>query len=405
MKILVLNCGSSSIKYQLVQMSSKSDSSVLAKGQVERIGLIDGVLTHKPMGKPKFEFVQSIADHSVGINIILAALTDPSHGVIESLGEISAAGHRVAHGGEYFQDSAIVTSTVKQQIESCFELAPLHNPANLKGILSIEKLLPSIEQVAVFDTSFHQSMPRETYLYAIPYKYYEDMRIRRYGFHGTSHKYVAEKACEMTGLDFENSKIITCHIGNGASVTAIKNGKSYDTSMGFTPVDGLMMGTRCGSIDPGVVLHIMEKEGITSAKVNDLINKQSGLLGVSGVSSDMRDVKAAAEAGNDKAGLAIRMFCTRLKRFVGGYFAELEGADMLVFTGGIGENEAMIRREVCAGLGAMGIELDEPLNEVSSGRDTVVSQSSSRVKIVVACTDEELVIASDTFRLLRTRPE
>lgn len=386
-------------------MKSKSDSVVLAKGQVERIGLIDGVLTHKPMGKPKFEFVQSIADHSVGINIILAALTDPSHGVIESLGEISAAGHRVAHGGEYFQDSAIVTSTVKQQIESCFELAPLHNPANLKGILSIEKLLPSIEQVAVFDTSFHQSMPRETYLYAIPYKYYEDMRIRRYGFHGTSHKYVAEKACEMTGLDFENSKIITCHIGNGASVTAIKNGKSYDTSMGFTPVDGLMMGTRCGSIDPGVVLHIMEKDGITSAKVNDLINKQSGLLGVSGVSSDMRDVKAAAEAGNDKAGLAIRMFCTRLKRFVGGYFAELEGADMLVFTGGIGENEAMIRREVCAGLGAMGIELNEPLNEMSSGRDTVVSQSSSRVKIVVACTDEELVIASDTFRLLRTRPE
>lgn len=404
MKILVLNCGSSSIKYQLIKINGKDANLVLAKGQVERIGLTDGVLTHKPEGKPKFTFVQSIPDHSVGINIILAALTDENHGVIESLSEISAAGHRVAHGGEYFQDSAIVNSTVKQQIESCFELAPLHNPANLKGILSIEKLLPSIEQVAVFDTSFHSSMPRESFLYAIPYKYYEDMRVRRYGFHGTSHKYVAQKACEMTGLDFQTAKIITCHIGNGASITAIKDGKSFDTSMGFTPVDGLMMGTRSGTVDPGAVLYIMEKEGLSTSKANDLINKQSGLLGISGVSSDMRDVKAAAAAGNDRAQLALTMFTARIKRFLGGYFAELEGADLVVFTGGVGENESFVRRDVCAGLGSMGIELDNRANE-ETRNDAIISTGNSRVKVVVACTDEELVIASDTFRLLRRRPD
>lgn len=404
MKILVLNCGSSSIKYQLIKINGKDANLVLAKGQVERIGLTDGVLTHKPEGKPKFTFVQSIPDHSVGINIILAALTDENHGVIESLSEISAAGHRVAHGGEYFQDSAIVNSTVKQQIESCFELAPLHNPANLKGILSIEKLLPSIEQVAVFDTSFHSSMPRESFLYAIPYKYYEEMRVRRYGFHGTSHKYVAQKACEMTGLDFQTAKIITCHIGNGASITAIKDGKSFDTSMGFTPVDGLMMGTRSGTIDPGAVLYIMEKEGLSASKANDLINKQSGLLGISGVSSDMRDVKAAAAAGNDRAQLALTMFTARIKRFLGGYFAELEGADLIVFTGGVGENESFVRRDVCAGLGSMGIELDARANE-ETRNDAIISTGNSRVKVVVACTDEELVIASDTFRLLRRRPD
>lgn len=405
MKILVLNCGSSSIKYQLIQIKSKTESKLLAKGQVERIGLTDSVLTHKPADKPKLAFVQSIPDHSVGINLILKTLTDPDHGVIESLNDISAAGHRVAHGGEYFKDSAIVTPLVKQQIESCFELAPLHNPANLKGILSIERLLPSIPQVAVFDTSFHQSMPLDTYLYAIPYKYYEEYRIRRYGFHGTSHKFVAQKACEMLGLDFESSKIITCHIGNGASITSIKNGKSYDTSMGFTPVDGLMMGTRSGTIDPGVLLYIMDKENISVQKANDLINKQSGLLGISGVSSDMRDVKQAAANGNEKAQLALRMFTSRLKRFIGGYIAEMEGVDAVVFTGGIGENESFVRHDVCKGLQYMGIELNEQTNEESNGKDAVISSPCSRVKVVVACTDEELVIASDTFRLLRKRPE
>lgn len=404
MKILVLNCGSSSIKYQLIQIKSKTDNNLLAKGQIERVGLTDGVLTHKPQGKPKLQWVMNIPDHSVGINAILKALIDPNHGVIESLGEIAAAGHRVAHGGEYFKESVIVTPTVKQQIESCIELAPLHNPANLKGIMSIEKLLPSIQQVAVFDTSFHQSMPRESYLYAIPYHYYEDMRIRRYGFHGTSHKFVAQKACEMAGLDMNNSKIITCHIGNGASITSILNGKSLDTSMGFTPVDGLMMGTRSGTIDPGALLYIMEKEGISARKANDLINKQSGLLGISGVSSDMRDVKAAAAQGNDRAQLALKMFTGRLKRFVGGFIAEMEGADLIVFTGGVGENEEFVRRDVCKGLEYMGLYLDQQLNEVSSGKDAVISKSNSQVKVVVACTDEELVIATDTFNLLRRRP-
>lgn len=405
MKILVLNCGSSSIKYQLIQVKSKTESNVLAKGQIERIGLNDGVLTHKPAGKPKMAFVQSIPDHSVGINLILSVLTDADHGVIESLNEIAAAGHRVAHGGEYFKDSAIVTPSVKQKIESCFELAPLHNPPALRGILSIEKLLPSIQQVAVFDTSFHQSMEPEAYLYAIPYKYYEEMRIRRYGFHGTSHKFVAQKACEQTGLDFATSKIITCHIGNGASVTAIKNGKSIDTSMGFTPVDGLMMGTRSGTIDPGALLYIMEKEGLSVQKANDVINKQSGLLGVSGVSSDMRDVMVAAAAGNECAKVSLEMFNARLKRFVGGYFAELEGADAIVFTGGVGENEPIVRAAVCKGLEGMGIVLDTELNVSCNRGDAVINKPESKVKVVISCTDEELVIASDTFRLLRTRPE
>lgn len=405
MIILVLNCGSSSIKYQLIKISNPAEHKLMAKGQIERIGLTDGVLTHKPTDKPKFQFIKNIPDHSVGINLILDALTDEHHGVIESLSEIAAAGHRVAHGGEYFLDSAIVTPTVKQQIENCFELAPLHNPANLRGILSIERLLPTIPQVAVFDTSFHQTMSREAYLYAIPYKYYEEQRIRRYGFHGTSHKYVAQKACEMTGMDFNNCKIVTCHIGNGASITAIKNGKSIDTTMGFTPVDGLMMGTRSGTIDPGVLLYIMDKEGINSQKVTDLINKQSGLLGISGVSSDWRDIHAAAESGNERARIAIAMFFARIKRFLGGYMAELEGTDMIVFTGGIGENVPLLREAACRGLESMGIYVNGQLNDQIHGKDAVISTPTSPVKVVVATTNEELVIATDTFRLLRKRPE
>ena len=405
MIILVLNCGSSSIKYQLIRMKSQADYNLLAKGQVERIGLTDGRLTHKPNGKPKYEFIQSIPDYSVGINLILSSLTDPDHGVIESLSEIAAAGHRVAHGGEYFKDSAIVNPTVKQQIESCFELAPLHNPASLRGILSIEKLLPSIPQVAVFDTSFHQTMLPDVYLYAIPYKYYEDMRIRRYGFHGTSHKYVAQKACELAGLDFDKAKIITCHLGNGCSVCSIREGKSFDTSMGFTPVDGLMMGTRSGTIDPGALLYIMEKENMSTQRMSDLINKESGLLGISGVSSDMRDVKAAALAGNEKAMMAVKMFVGRMKRFIAGYMAEMHGADMLVFTGGIGENEEFIREMVCEGLDFMGIQIDRQTNDQASGTDKIISKTNSSVKVATIQTNEEYVIASDTFRLLRRRPE
>lgn len=401
MKILVLNCGSSSIKYQLLDITSKTESTLLAKGLVERIGLTDGVINHKPIGKAKYVATQTIADHTVGINLILRALTHPDHGVISSLEEIATAGHRVAHGGEYFKDSAIVTPTVIQQIESCFELAPLHNPANLKGILSIERLLPSIQQVAVFDTSFHQTMEPAQFLYPLPYKYYTDLHVRRYGFHGTSHKFVAQKACQMTGLDFETSKIITCHLGNGASITAIKNGKSIDTSMGFTPTEGLMMGTRCGSVDPGALLYIMEKEGISTKIMNDVINKESGFVGVTGISSDMRDIKAAAKNGDEKSNYAIDIFRSRIKKNVGAYFAELEGADLIVFTGGVGENDFLTRSTVCKGLESMGIEFDFEINEKAEGVDAILSTKTSKVKVVVATTDEELVIASDTFRLLR----
>lgn len=402
MIILVLNCGSSSIKYQLINMKSKSESTVMAKGQIERIGLTDGILTHKPEGKPKYQMIDSIPDHTVGINLILDALMDSHHGVITSLNEISAVGHRVAHGGEYFPDSVIISAKVKQQIESCFDLAPLHNPPALRGILSIEKLLPSIQQVAVFDTSFHQSMSREAYLYAIPYKYYEEYRVRRYGFHGTSHKFVAQKACAMTGIDFNNSNIITCHIGNGASITAIRNGKSIDTSMGFTPVDGLMMGTRCGAVDPGAVLYIMDKDRLSTQQATDILNKESGFIGVSGVSSDMRDIMAARAAGNDRAALAVDMFNLRIKKFVGSYMAELGGVDLIVFTGGIGENEPIMRQTVCSNMERMGIKFNPAANDGVRGKDVILSADDSQVKVVVATTDEELVIASDTFRLLRS---
>ncbi len=401
MKILVLNCGSSSIKYQLLDLTTQCTPDLLAKGQVERIGLAEGKLVHKPEGKTPFELLQPIADHSVGINLILQALVNPEHGVIENLGEIKAAGHRVAHGGEFFTDSAIVNAEVKAQIEACFELAPLHNPPALKGILSIEKLLPAIGQVAVFDTSFHSSMPEESFLYGIPYKYYDEMRIRRYGFHGTSHKFVAQKACEMAGLDFETSKIVTCHIGNGASVTAIDCGKSINTSMGFTPLDGLLMGTRCGDIDPGVLIYIMEKEGISASRMSDVLNKESGFLGVSCVSSDMRDIVAADEAGEKLATLTMKMTTNRLRRYIGGYFAELGGADLVVFAGGIGENEPFLRNDSLEGLGFLGIEINSDLNNaLKKGEDAIISTPESKVKVVVACTDEELVIARDTFRLL-----
>lgn len=301
MKILVLNCGSSSIKYQVIDMKSATEYSLLVKGIIERIGLSDAILTHKPVGKPVYEVVRSIPDHTSGISLILDALVDPEYGVLESISEIAAVGHRVAHGGEYFKDSALVDKSVKQKIEACFDLAPLHNPANLKGILAMENILPNTPQVAVFDTSFHQTMPAKNFMYALPYKYYEDYRVRRYGFHGTSHKYVAQTACKLTGIDMNRSKIVTCHIGSGASVAAILNGESYDTSMGFTPVDGLIMGTRCGSTDPGALIYIAEKEGINLDRLSVMINKESGMLGITGVSSDMRDIRAAAESGNPRA--------------------------------------------------------------------------------------------------------
>ncbi|MFI3315739.1 MAG: acetate kinase [Rikenellaceae bacterium] len=404
MVILVLNCGSSSVKYQVIDMKS-ADNNLLAKGQIERIGLNDGILVHKPVGKPDYRITKPIPDHTVAINLILNVIIDPVHGVLSSFADVNAVGHRVTHGGEYFTDSAIVTETVKQHIQNCIDLAPLHNPANLKGILAIENLLPTIQQVAVFDTSYHQTIPPENFLYAIPYRYYEDMRIRKYGFHGTSHKYVAKKACKTYGVDFNNSKIITCHIGNGGSVTAILNGESINTSMGFTPVDGLMMGTRCGSIDPSVLLYIADNEGLNTSKINDLINKESGLYGVAGISSDMRDNLQASDDGNKKARLALNIFNNRVKEFIGSYAALLGGVDMIVFTGGIGEHDMFVRHGACTNMEYMGIKINEEVNYDAWGIDVEISTPDSKVKVVVTKTDEEYVIASDTYRLLSNKFE
>ncbi len=400
MIVLVLNCGSSSIKYQVIDMERAGKSRLLAKGLVERIGLAEGMLTHKPVGGEKFEVTSPIPDHTAGIKLIISALTDRDHGVIGSLDELNAVGHRVAHGGEYFKESAVVDDDVIAKIRSCFELAPLHNPANLEGILSIAKLLPQVPQVAVFDTSFHQSIPAENYLYALPYKYYEKYRVRKYGFHGTSHCFVAQKGAAMAGVDFHNARIITCHVGNGASVAAIRNGRSFDTSMGFTPVDGLIMGTRCGSVDPGALLYIAGKEHFSFEDVSRMINRESGVEGITEISSDMRDIDAAAAAGNERAILALKMYDERVKKFVGAYAAILGGVDLIVFTGGVGENSDRLRRNVCQGLEFMGVEFDEEANRGCRGVDKILSKPSSRVKVVVATTDEELVIATDTFRLV-----
>ncbi|MDD3108658.1 MAG: acetate kinase [Alistipes sp.] len=399
MKILVLNCGSSSIKYQVIAMKSPTENTLLGKGIIERIGLPDAILTHKPVGKPVYEAVRDIPDHTVGISLILEALVNPEHGVLESISEIAAVGHRVTHGGEFFKESTLITKDVKKKVEACFDLAPLHNPANMKGILAMEHILPNVPQVAVFDTSFHQTVPPKNYMYALPYKYYEQYRVRRYGFHGTSHKFVAQEACKLTGTDFAHSKIITCHIGSGASVTAIMDGKSFDTSMGFTPVDGLIMGTRCGNTDPGALIYIAEKEGLNLNRLSIMINKESGMLGITDLSSDMRDVRAAASSGNARAQLALEMFWTRIKKFVGSYAAQMGGVDLIVFTGGIGENDFKTREQVCEGLEFMGVKFDTKLNKEVNGRDLLLSTPDSKVKVAVVATNEELVIATDTFRI------
>jgi len=394
MNILVLNCGSSSIKYQLFDM--QDSARVLAKGLLERIGLTDGILTHKPAGKDNYKVVLDIPDHTVGINMVMEALVHPVHGVIKSISEIKAVGHRVAHGGENFKESVLIDNDVKRDIEKCSELAPLHNPAHLKGILSCEKLLPGIPQVAVFDTSFHQTMPDYAFMYAIPYEYYEKYRIRKYGFHGTSHRFVAEKACRLLNMDLHKSKIITCHLGNGASITAIENGKSIDTSMGFTPVDGLIMGTRTGEIDPGVLLYLADKEELSVSGVNNMINKKSGVAGISQLSSDMRDLEIAANEGNPKALLALNMYAYKIKKFIGAYIAAMNGLDLLIFTAGVGENDFNARRMICESMDYVGIEIDEEVNHGIKGKDLVISKPSSKVKVMVVTTDEEFVIASDT---------
>ena len=400
MIVLVLNCGSSSIKYQVIDINEQSDA-LLAKGLVDRIGLPEGIFTHKPTGKDKFEKHMPIADHTVGISLVLEALTNAEHGVISDLAEVKAVGHRVAHGGEYFQSSVIVDEQAKENIRSLFEIAPLHNPANLEGILSIDKVLPGIPQVAVFDTSFHQTIPAINYLYALPYEYYEKYRVRKYGFHGTSHKYVAKVGAEMVGLDFENSKIVTCHIGNGGSVTAVLNGKSYDTSMGFSPLDGLVMGTRCGQVDASAVTYIGEREGMNYAELNSMMNKKSGVLGMTGLSSDMRDIDNAYDAGNEKAIVARDMYYNRVKKFVAEYAAEMGGVDLVIFTGGVGENSADLRRWVCKNMEFMGIAIDDSINDVTRGTNTIISTPESKVKVAVVATNEELVIATDTYELVK----
>lgn len=399
MKILVLNCGSSSIKYQLIDMDN--NATLLAKGLLERIGLEMGEFTHKPVGKEKYYVQQPIPDHKAGIKMVLDALVDEKIGVIASLTEINACGHRVAHGGEVFKESVLVGEKEKEQIRALFALAPLHNPANLQGIEAMEVILPNVPQVAVFDTSFHQSMPAEAYLYAIPYEYYQTDKVRRYGFHGTSHRFVAPKAAKMAGLDINNSKIISCHLGSGASICAVKNGKSVDTSMGFTPVEGLIMGSRCGDLDLGVLLYIAEKENMTTKDMNNFINKKCGLNGITGGVVDMRDIMAGKREGKERETYAFDMFAYRVKKYIGAYAAAMGGVDAILFTGGIGENAWWQRQEICRGLEFLGAEIDEKQNEAMAGQDGIISKESSRVKILSVTTDEELVIAQDTYSIVK----
>lgn len=401
MIILVLNCGSSSLKYQVLDMVDDNAYSLLAKGLVERIGEKMGVLTHQVTGKDKYTIEKPIADHTEGIKGVLALLTDTNHGVLESLSQIDAVGHRVAHGGEYFFCSVAVDEDVIAKIEKCCELAPLHNPANLLGIRAAQSLMPTTPQVAVFDTSFHQTMPDYAYMYAIPYEYYDKYKIRRYGFHGTSHKFVAQKACDFVGLDFNNSKIVTCHLGNGSSITAVKDGKSIDTSMGFTPVEGVAMGTRCGNLDAGVITFLQEKEGLDAHGINTVLNKKSGLLGISEISSDSRDIEQGAKSGNSKAALAQNILAYGIKKYIGSYAAAMGGLDMIVFTGGIGENSCVTRAKVCEGLEFLGVEFDNGANDGVRGKDVLLSKSNSKVKVVAVTTNEELVIARDTMHIVK----
>ena len=400
MIILVLNCGSSSLKYQVLDMQDEQEYNLLAKGLVERIGLEMGDITHTVTGREKYKLHKPVANHTEGIKSVLELLTSGEHGVLKSLSDINAVGHRVAHGGEYFSESKKIDASVIDKIERCCELAPLHNPANLLGIKAVAELMPQTPQVAVFDTSFHQTIADYSYMYAIPYEYYSKYKIRRYGFHGTSHQFVARKAARLAGLDFEKSRIITCHLGNGSSVTAICNGKSVDTSMGFTPVEGVVMGTRCGNVDAGVVTYIQDKEQLDSKGINAVLNKMSGFLGVSGVSSDARDVEAAS-ATNRRAALTLEMFKYSVLKYVGAYAAVMNGVDLIVFTGGIGENDPAVREYISSRCAYLGVDFDASVNDGLRGRDMILTRPSSRVAVAAVTTNEELVIAQDTMRLAK----
>lgn len=400
MIILVLNCGSSSIKYQLIDMTNQEKENLLAKGIVERIGFNDASIIHKPTGKENYKNITAIPDHTIGINMIFDALTDKTHGVIDNIDKIAAVGHRVVQGGEKYTESVLITKEVIKDIEDCIDLAPLHNPANLKGIMSVDALMKGIPQIAVFDTSFHHTLPEHAYMYAIPREYYLKYGIRKYGYHGTSHKYVYRKASQIFGKDTREMKVITCHLGNGASVAAIEHGMSMDTSMGFTPVDGLMMGTRTGDIDPGVLLFLADKEHLSLKGISNLINKRSGMMGVSEISPDMRDLEMAYYEGNEKAALALTMYAYRVKKFIGAYIAIMNGVDCIIFTGGIGENDFNIRRMICQHMEFLGLDFDETANHGVKGEDKIISKPHSKVIAAVIKTNEELVIATDTFKIL-----
>lgn len=399
MKILVLNCGSSSIKYQLLDMENANTSHLLAKGLLERIGLEMGEFTHKYNGEKHYEQLP-IPNHTEGIKLVLKALVDPKMGVIKDLKEIDAVGHRVAHGGELFPQSVLIDQKAIEGIESLCDLAPLHNPGSLQGIHAMEEVLPGIPMAAVFDTSFHATMPPEAYLYAVPYEYYEKYRVRRYGFHGTSHKYVAEKAAAFVGKDWKTSKIITCHLGSGASIAAVEYGKSVETSMGFTPVEGLMMGSRTGDLDLGAFMYIMDKEGYNTKEMNTLVNKKSGLVGITGGKQDMRDVRAGKEEGDERSTYAFNMFAHRVKKYIGAYAAIMNGADIIVMTGGIGENAWFMREPILENMEFLGIKIDPRINKETIGDAAVISAPDSKVTVVVYPTDEEFVIAQDTYNLV-----
>lgn len=393
MKILVLNSGSSSVKYKLIDTETEKS---LAEGGVEKIGLHDGFLKYKRKDGSKAIVELGKTDHKGSIEAILKMLTDPVEGCIKNYAEIEAVGHRVVHGGEKFSGSVLIDDAVKEKVRECYDIAPLHNPANMVGIEAIEALMPGVPQVGVFDTAFHQTMPAKSFMYALPYKYYKEDGVRRYGFHGTSHRYVSQRVCEILGVDIKTQRIITCHVGNGGSITAVEFGRSIDTSMGLTPTEGLMMGTRVGDVDPGALTYLMTKHNLSAEQLQKVINKESGVAGVTEISSDMREIEAAVNAGNERAKLALDMYEQRILKYVGAYAAEMGGVDIIVFTGGVGENQTGVRENVCAPLAFMGVEIDSELNARTRGTETVISTPTSKVKVVVVPTDEELMIARDT---------
>ena len=397
MKILVLNCGSSSIKYALYNMDDKS---VMTSGGAERVGLDGAFVKVKLADGSKKQIMHDIPEHTEGVKFIFSLLTDPKIGVIKDLSEIDAVGHRMVHGGEKFNKSVILNDEVLETFEQCSSLAPLHNPANLKGVRAVSELMPHLPQVGVFDTAFHQTMPAKAYMYAIPYELYEKYGVRRYGFHGTSHRYVSQRVCDFLGVDPKEKKVITCHVGNGGSIAAVKYGECVDTSMGLTPLEGLMMGTRSGDIDAGAVSFIEKTLGLDADGVSSLLNKKSGVLGVTGISSDMREIDAAAAKGDQKAILALEMYNYRIKKYIGSYAAAMGGVDIIVFTAGVGENQAEMREDVCKDMEWMGIKIDTAINAGIHGQEAVISTPDSKVTVVVVPTDEELMIASDTMSLL-----